>query len=61
MQDSETTTTVNAYTLDTDNSNNDNQIKGDATDDTSTNNGLIILILLAVVALGSAVIYRLRG
>jgi len=60
MQDSETTT-VNAYTLDTDNSNNDNQIKGDATDDTSTNNGLIILILLAVVALGSAVIYRLRG
>ena len=55
-QDSETST-VNAYTLD---SGNDNQATGQSTD-SSTNNGLIILIILAAVALGSAVIYRVRG
>jgi len=62
MEDSETTT-VNAYTLDTDNNddNNDNQFTGQSTEEPSSNNGLIILIVLAVVALGSTVIYRLRG
>ena len=56
-QDSETAT-VNAYTLD---SGTENQATGDFEDSTSSNNGLLLVGLLAVIAISVGAIYRYRG